>query len=133
MSICEHVFVSKGSPHAHFERSIERGHLLSAETAARHLPKPVALADALALLLLIASEDPRRYSRAAARWHGRFVVECGLTLEDAALALAALSAVRFSPAALEMLAELGTRYRVANIESALRRCRAASRSNGYRQ
>jgi hypothetical protein len=99
------VFVPKGSPHAHFQRSIERGHLLSAETAARHLPRPIALADALALLLLIAVEP--RYSRAAARWHGRFVVECGLSLEDDALALAALSAVRFSPAALELLEELG--------------------------
>src|SRR5215208_6424380 len=42
----------KGSPHAHFQRAIERRHLLSAETAARHLPKPLSLADALALLLL---------------------------------------------------------------------------------
>ena len=56
--VCEHAFVPKGSPHAHFQRSIERGNLLSAETAARHLPKPIALADALALLLLIAVEDP---------------------------------------------------------------------------
>jgi hypothetical protein len=118
--------VPRGSPHAHFQRSIERGHLLSAETAARQLPKPIALADALALLLLIAVEEPARYSRAAARWHGRFVVECGLGLEDDALALAALSAVRFSPAALDLLEELGTRYRVANVEGALRAFRAVS-------
>ena len=116
----------RGSPHAHFQRSIERGHLLSAETAARGLPKPIALADALALLLLIAVEEPARYSRAAARWHGRFVVECGLGLEDDALALAALSAVRFSPAALDLLEELGTRYRVANVDGALRPFRAAA-------
>jgi hypothetical protein len=125
--VCEHTFLPKGSLHAHFQRSIERGHLLSAETAARQLPKPIALADALALLLLIAVEDPARYSRAAARWHGRFVVECGLSLEDDALALAALSAVRFSSAALVVLAELGSRYRIANIEGALRRFRATSR------
>jgi len=118
--------VPKGSPHAHFQRAIERGHLLSAETAARHLRKPIALADALALLLLIAVEDPARYSRAAARWHGRFVIDCGLSLEDDALALAALSAVRFSPAALELLEELGTRYRVADVEGALRPFRAVS-------
>jgi hypothetical protein len=43
------------------------------------------------------------------------VVECGLGLEDAALALSALSAVRFSSAALEVLAELEDRYRVANM------------------
>ena len=128
--LCEHTFLPKGSPHAHFQRSIERGHLLSAETAARHLPKPIALAVALALLLLIAVEDPARYSRAAARWHGRFVVECGLSLEDDALALAALSALRLSTAAVEMLAELGSRYRVANIEGVLRCFRAASNSSG---
>jgi hypothetical protein len=123
--------VPKGSPHAHFQRAIYHGHLLSAETAARGLPKPIALADALALLLLIALEDPPRYSRAAARWHGRFVVECGLNLEDDALALAALSAIRFNPAAFEMLAELGMRYRVTNIEGTLRRFRTASRSRFF--
>jgi hypothetical protein len=127
------MFLPKGSPHAHFQRAIERGHLLSAETAARGLPKPIALADALALLLLIAVEDPARYGRAAARWHGRFVVECGLTLEDDALALAALCSTRFGAAAMEMLAELGARYRVANIEGTLRRFRTDSRSSRKRQ
>jgi hypothetical protein len=52
--------VPKGSPHAHFQRSIERGNLRSAETAARELPQPLSLANALALLLLIAEKDPRR-------------------------------------------------------------------------
>ena len=61
------------------------------------------------------------------------MIECRLSLEDDALALAALSAVRFSPAALEMLAELGSRYRVANIEGVLRRFWAASRSSENRQ
>jgi hypothetical protein len=53
--------------------------------------------------------------------------------EHAFVPLAALSSVRFSPAAVEMLAELGARNRVANIEGVLRRCRAASRSSGNRQ
>jgi hypothetical protein len=97
------------------------------------LPIPISLADALALLFLMAEQDPARYGRAAARWHGRFVVECGLGLEDDALALAALSSIRFSPAALELLAKLGSRYRVATIEGVLRRFQAASRSSGNRQ
>ena len=59
------------------------------------------------------------------------MVECGLSLEDDALALAALSAVRFSPAALELLEELGTRYRVANVEGALRPFRAVSSHRPY--
>jgi hypothetical protein len=121
----EHMFVPKGSARAHFQRAIERKHLLSAETAARGLPKPVTLADALSLLLLIAEQDPPRYGRAAARWHGRFVLEHNVGLEDAILALVALASIRSSSAAIEVLAELGTRYRVANIEGALRRFRPA--------
>jgi len=115
------VFViAKGSPHAHFQRAIERRHLLSAETAARHLPKPLSLADALALLLLIAEQDPPRYGRAAARWHGRFVVECGVDSEDAELALAALASIGTTHAAIAVFAELGSRYRVPNIGAVLR-------------
>jgi hypothetical protein len=113
----------KGSPHSHFQRAIERRHLLSAETAARALPQPISLADGLALLLLIAEEDPARYGRAAARWHGRFVIEHRVGLEDATLALAALTAIRWNRAAIDVIAELGSRYRVANIEAALRRFR----------
>ena len=52
------------------------------------------LADALALLVLMAKDDPRRYGRAAARWHGRFAVEAkGLKLADSQLALAALASL----------------------------------------
>jgi hypothetical protein len=70
---------------------------------------------------LIAEQDPPRYGRAAARWYGRFVVECGVDLEDARLALVALASIPWSNAAIAVLVELGSRYRVANIESALRR------------
>jgi hypothetical protein len=133
VDLCEHSFVPKGSPYPHFQRAIERRHLLSAETAARELPQPLNLGDALALLLLIAEFDPDRYGRAAARWHGRFVVEPGASLEDATLALAALTSIRSSPAAVDVLAELGARYRVGKMEAALRRFRTASSSSGYRQ
>jgi hypothetical protein len=77
---------------------------------------------------LIAEQDPARYGRAAARWDGRFVVECGVGLEDATLALVALASIPWSNAAIAVLVELGTRYRVPNIESALRRFRTASSS-----
>jgi hypothetical protein len=92
-----------------------------------------SLADALALLLLIAEQDPPRYGRAAARWHGRFVLECGVGLEEARLALAAFASMRTNCAAVDVLAELGTRYRVANLEGTLRRVRAAARSGGLGQ
>jgi hypothetical protein len=129
----EHVFVPKGSPHAHFQRAVENRHLLAAETAARDLPRPLNLADALSLLLLIAEFDPARYGRAAARWHGRFVVECGVSFEDATLVLAALATICSSPTAVDVLSQVGARYRVTNLEGALRRFRAASRSSGYRE
>lgn len=80
----------------------------------------------LALLLLIADQDPARYGRAAARWHGRFVTEHRVGLEDATLALAALTAIRWNRAAVDVLAELGTRYRVANIDATLRRSRGTA-------
>jgi hypothetical protein len=42
--------------------------------AARELGN-LTLADALSLLVLIAAQDPDRFSRAAAWWHGRFALE----------------------------------------------------------
>jgi hypothetical protein len=117
------VFVSpKGSPHAHFQRALERRHLISAEAAARQLGR-LSLADALALCLLIAAEDPVRFDRAAARWHARFVLEAGrIGLGESHLALAAVAALP-GPARLpaaETLRDLARRYRVANVDSALR-------------
>lgn len=116
---------SKGiAARAHFQRAIERGHLLSAETAARALPKPLTLSDALALLLLIAHEDPRRYSRAAARWLGRSSSSAGSAWRTRPLHSRRCPRSG-CPAALEMLAELGNRYGVPNIEGVLRRFHAA--------
>jgi hypothetical protein len=124
------VFVGeKGTPRGRFQRAIERGNLMGAESAARELGR-LSLSDALALLLLIARKDPTRYSRAAARWHARFVFERRVCLEDAELALAALTALRHRHSALEVLAELVERYTVANAGPVLRRFRAASSSSG---
>ncbi len=87
------TMTSQGSAHGRFQRAIKRGHLFHAELAARemgHLP----LADALALALLIADAEPKRWPRAAARWHARFVLEAkGIGFDESALALAAVGAL----------------------------------------
>jgi hypothetical protein len=70
------VFVGKVMTRGNFQRAIDRCQLLNAEAAARQLA-PLSLADALALTLLIAEEDPTRFDRAAPRWHARFVLESG--------------------------------------------------------
>ena len=121
----EHVFVrAKGSPYAHFQRAIERRHLLSAETAARELPT-LSIADALALCLLLAEQDPERFDRVGARWHGRFVLEArAISLFESQLALAAVAALpRCDPNAVNAIRELSRRYTVPNVEAALRHFR----------
>jgi hypothetical protein len=70
---------------ADFQRAVERGNLLAAESAAREL-ESVSLADALELLLLIAATEPTRFERAAIRWLGRFCIETrGVDIADAQL------------------------------------------------
>jgi hypothetical protein len=109
----------KGHPHAHFQRSIELGHLLSAETAARQLGR-LSHADALALTLLIKEKKPARFPRAAARWHARFVLDAdGVGLGDSQVLLAALVALP-DPRAAKVLSELARRYGVANVDPVLR-------------
>jgi len=69
--------------------------------AARELPQ-LSLGDALELTFLIARKDPRRHSRAAARWLQRYLEEHPeATIEEASLAascLAALPGVSFQEA-----------------------------------
>jgi len=111
------VGAAKGSLHGQFWRAVEQRHLLSAETAARELGR-LSLADALALLLLIAEQDSNRFDRAGARWHARFVIE-GRTvnLVDSQQTLAAVAAVRSGDGvAANTLRQLGRRYNVANLE-----------------
>ena len=51
----------------------------------------VTLLDALDYCTLLAAEAPDRYDRAARRWPGLLLTECGsLTLDDVQLALACL-------------------------------------------
>ena len=109
---------SKGSLHAVFQRAVERGNLLSAETAARQLGR-LALADALKLTLLIGEEEPERFPQVAARWHARFVLESRVHLIDSQIALAAVAALPDARAA-SVLADLAARYRALDVEASLR-------------
>jgi hypothetical protein len=111
---------AKGHSHAHFQHSIRLGHLLSAETAARQLGR-LSHADALALTLLIKEKAPGRFPRTAARWHARLVMDTAeIGLADSQLLLAALAALP-DPRAAKAISELCRRYRIANVEEALRR------------
>jgi hypothetical protein len=61
--------------------------------AARELPQ-LSLVDALELTFLIARKDPRRHSRAAARWLQRYLEEHpDATIEDATLVASCLAAL----------------------------------------
>src|SRR4051794_25794148 len=98
----------KGSPHAHFQRAVERGNVIAAIAAARQLPQQIGLADALALCVLLAEADPERFTRAAARWHARYVFEVPCVgLEESQLVLAALAALKSEAgrATLQAIAE----------------------------
>jgi hypothetical protein len=63
---------SQGSSYARFRRALDRGNVLDALSSASEL-EHVGLAEALELCLLLREKEPARYTRAALRWHGRFV------------------------------------------------------------
>jgi hypothetical protein len=85
---------SEGTVYGRFRRALQHGNLLAAEAAAREIRR-VTLVDALALLVLIAEKDSKRYPRAAARWLARRLEETpGARLDDAALILGALAALQ---------------------------------------
>jgi hypothetical protein len=102
---------SQGTPHGRFQRAIQHGRLFDAEIAAREIGHPLGLADALALLVLIAVQSPERFDRAAVRWHGRFELEVrGLALWESQLALAAVAGLPNDPdGAVSALARIGER------------------------
>ena len=82
-----------GHPRATFQRAIERGNLLIAETTLREIGRPT-LGELLELTILIALKDPRRYPRVSARWLVRYLEAHGeATIDDAAFAVACLEAV----------------------------------------
>jgi hypothetical protein len=66
---------SDGSVYERFRRALKGGRLLQAMAEARDIPR-MPLSDALDLCLLLETNDDPRYERAAARWVGRFALEC---------------------------------------------------------
>ena len=83
---------SQGSAYARFTRALRSGSPGRIRLAASELPQ-ITLEDALAICLCFLDREPASFSRAAARWGGRLVVERSLTLPDAQLTLAALTAL----------------------------------------
>jgi hypothetical protein len=84
---------AQGHPRATFNRAIERGNLLVAETVLRELGRPT-LSELLELTILIGFKDPRRYPRVGTRWLIRYLEAHGeATIDDAAFAVACLEAV----------------------------------------
>ena len=121
-SACEHVFAmtSNGSAITRLHRAIANPRASATQIRAivAELPGPVALEDALAILLALLDREPETFPRAAARWGGRLVLERRLPLVDAQLTLAAL-AVLPGPGAgagAEALIELSERYGLRRVD-----------------
>ena len=72
----------EGSPSARFQRAISRNDVMGAETAAFELTS-LSLNDALALVVLYARADDRKFDRAAVRWLRRLLNEQPLMLSEA--------------------------------------------------
>ena len=91
---CEHLFVSiKGRPYTWLRASLQCGDLLGVRSAAAELPQ-INLADALAIVLLMAADDDPSYERAATRWLARLASERpSIGLQDLAAAVGALQAL----------------------------------------
>jgi hypothetical protein len=105
---CEHLFVtSQGSPYARFRRALDARNATVALATATELDF-VSLPDALELVLLLV-DDPRRFRRAALRWHARYCAEVpDVGFEEAQAVLACLAGLagRGPKAAAAALAEL---------------------------
>jgi hypothetical protein len=63
---------AQGHPRATFNRAIERGNLLVAETVLREIGRP-SLSELLELTILIPECEPRRHARVSARWLLRYL------------------------------------------------------------
>jgi hypothetical protein len=73
-----------------FRRALDRGNVTEALSSAAEL-EHVSLTEALELLL--ANREPRRYQRAALRWHARFVREEAGVVRESQAVLALLGAI----------------------------------------
>ena len=96
-ALCEHLFVtSQGSSYSRFRRALDTRSAPLALASAAEL-RFVSLTDALELCLLLCEREPRRYERAALRWHGRYCREVeGVSLDEGQAVLALLAALRGS-------------------------------------
>ena len=98
---------SQGSPYARFRRALDSHNATGALATATELDF-VSLPDALELVLLLV-DDPRRFRRAALRWHARYCAEVpDVGFEEALAALACLAGLSAQrpKAAAAALAEL---------------------------
>jgi hypothetical protein len=102
------VFVtSQGSSYARFRRALDSRNATVALATATELDF-VSLPDALELVLLLV-DDPKRFRRAALRWHARYCGEVpDVGFEEAQALLACLAGItgRQPKAAAEALAAL---------------------------
>jgi hypothetical protein len=105
---CEHLFVTtQGSAYARFRRALDSQNATVAYATATELDF-VSLPEALELVLLVV-DDPRRFRRAALRWHARYCAEVpDVGFEEAQAVLACLAGLegRQPKAAAEALAAL---------------------------
>ena len=110
----------QGSPYARFRQALDSRNATAALATATELDF-VSLPDALELVLLLV-DDPRRFRRAALRWHARYcadVPDVGFEEAQAVLAcLAGLAGRRPKPAA-SALAELVNRRGLERASEAL--------------
>lgn len=98
---------AQGSPHARFNRALATGNPTLVLAAAAEL-RPLSLANALAVTLVLLPVDAARFERAAVRWHAHWCLETHPAADESQLALAALRALRgpARQAAGDALAEL---------------------------
>ena len=97
----------KGGSYQRFQRALDVGNPTLVRAAAAELPR-VGLEDALGICLVLLDAEPERFPVAAARWHAKLCLERRLTLDEAALATAALGGLggRRPQAAVAALAGL---------------------------
>jgi hypothetical protein len=102
---------SQGSPLTRLQRALAARNVLLALSTAAELPR-VPLPEALAIALLLRDKEPQRFEAAALRWHARLCRDARLSLSEATIALAGLSAIaagRIEPGTQALLATLDAR------------------------
>jgi hypothetical protein len=110
-----------------FRRALDRGNVSEALSAASEL-QFVGLAEALELTLLLVDDEPKKYGRAATRWHLRFAQEVpNVDVRESLAVLSLLVAIPANRLAASALAEFLSRRRCCEriAEALVRWARAA--------